>query len=307
MAIRKIEWGGVQLSFTAGSYEAGLHLSLGGSWWRKLAARLAGNGSAAPAVAPVLAAPGRGDSPATDAASAELLDRVNAVTWYHTLDLGNGVRTPGAFDHAPILDRYRIPERLDGLRVLDIATYDGFWAFEFEKRGAREVLAMDLDGPADLDWPPTRAADPPRQASGRFGHGFAIAREQLGSSVKRVVCNVYDLRPETFGLFDVVHAGDLLLHLNSPVRALQNMASVCSGYALISEPYFPDLDHMGGRPLVEYRGGGDVPTWWKIGFSALREMVRDAGFSRIEVLNTFEYGYRTMPGRMSHAVIQAFK
>ena len=306
MAIKKIGIGGVQLSFTAGSNEAGLHFSVGGSLWRRLASRLAGNGngngSAVGPVAPAMALPAGGD-----AATAELLQRVNSVTWYHTLDLGDGVRTPGAFDHSPILDRYRIPKRLDGLRVLDIATYDGFWAFEFEKRGAKEVLAMDLDGPADLDWPPRRAADAPGQGPERFGQGFAIAHERLGSSVKRVVCNVYDLRPETFGLFDVVHAGDLLLHLNSPVRALQNMARVCSGYALISEPYFADLDCMGSRPLVEYRGGGDVPTWWKIGFNALQQMVLDAGFSRIEVLNTFEYGYRTMPGRMSHAVIQAFK
>ena len=66
-------------------------------------------------------------------------------------------------------------------------------------------------------------------------------------------------------------------------------------------------DCMGNRPLVEYRGGGDVPTWWKIGLNALKEMVLDAGFARIEVLNTFHYGYRATPGRMSHAVIQAFK
>jgi tRNA (mo5U34)-methyltransferase len=303
MAIKKIGLGGVQVSLMAGMHEAGLHFSVGGSLWRWLATRVAGGAIAGSRVAPALAPASAGTG---DGATGELLDRVNGVTWYHTIDLGNGIRTPGAFDHSPILERYRLPERLDGKRVLDIATYDGFWAFEFERRGAKEVLAMDLDGPADLDWPPRRPADAPGQ-SARFGQGFAIAHEELGSSVQRVVCNVYDLSPETFGLFDVVHAGDLLLHLKSPVKALQNMARVCTDYALISEPYFPDLDCMGDRPLVEYRGGGDVPTWWKIGFNALTRMVLDAGFSRIEVLNTFHYGYRTMPGRMSHAVIQAFK
>ena len=301
MAIRKIGLGGVQVSVTAGPHEAGLHFSVGGRWWQRLMARMAGGDAAlrsgTPAASP---APGTGEPDG-------LQQRVNGINWYHTLDLGNGVRTPGAFDHAPILDLYRIPARLDGLRVLDIATYDGFWAFEFERRGAREVLAMDLEGPAHLDWPPRRAGVVPEGQPERFGLGFEIAREELRSSVRRVVCNVYDLRPETFGHFDVVHAGDLLLHLNSPVRALQNMARVCTGYALISEPYFPDLDCMGTRPLVEYRGGGDVPTWWRIGLNALKEMVRDAGFSRIEVLNTFQYGYRATPGRMSHAVIQAFR
>lgn len=301
MAIRKIGLGGVQVSVTAGPHEAGLHFSVGGRWWQRLMARMAGGDAALRGGAPA-------PPPAPDAGAPDgLRQRVNGVNWYHTLDLGNGVRTPGAFDHAPILDLYRIPERLDGLRVLDIATYDGFWAFEFERRGAREVLAMDLEGPTHLDWPPRRAGVVPEGQPERFGLGFEIAREALRSSVRRVVCNVYDLRPETFGTFDVVHAGDLLLHLNSPVRALQNMARVCTGYALVSEPYFPDLDCMGTRPLLEYRGGGDIPTWWKIGLNALKEMVLDAGFSRIEVLNTFHYGYRATPGRMSHAVIQAFK
>jgi tRNA (mo5U34)-methyltransferase len=299
MAIRKIGVGGVQLAVTASSHGAGLHLSVGGPWWRRLASRL-GTGGGKPS----------GEPPAAQAAAApadEFAQRVNGVNWYHTLDLGDGVKTPGAFDHAPILHHYRFPERLDGLRVLDIATYDGYWAFEFERRGAREVIAMDLEGPAHLDWPPRLGGAIPAGQPERFGLGFEIARERLGSSVRREACSVYDLRPETFGLFDVVHAGDLLLHLNSPVRALQNMARVCTRYALVSEPYFPDLDCMGSRPLVEYRGGGDVPTWWKIGLNALKEMVLDAGFARIEVLNTFHYGYRATPGRMSHAVIQAFK
>lgn len=301
MAIKTMRLGGLQFSLTAGPHEAGLHLSLGGRWWERLAGRLGGERGVEHEVARP-PAPEEGG----EAAPVDLLRRIQGVRWYHTIDLRNGVRTPGVFDHAPILDQYRFPERLDGMRVLDIATYDGYWAFELERRGASEVLAMDLESRADLDWPPKRVAaagEPPE----RFGQGFEIAREALGSRARRVVCNVYDLRPESFGHFDVVHAGDLLLHLNSPVRALQNMARVCTGYALISEPYFPDLDCMGSRPLLEYRGGGDAPTWWKIGLNALKEMVLDAGFSRIEVLNTFTYGYRTRPGRMSHAVIQAFK
>ena len=241
-------------------------------------------------------------------ARAELIRRINRVNWYHTFDFGNGVRTPGVFDHTPILDQYKLPKRFDGKRVLDIATFDGFWAFEFEKRGAREVFALDLEGPRDLDWPPKRLAEATEEeTSVRFGEGFAIAKEQFGSSVTRVVCNVYDLRPELFGLFDVVHSGDLLLHLNSPIKALQNMARVCTEYALISDVYFPDLDYVGSRPLLEYMGGREATTWWKIGFRALQEMILDAGFSRVEVLSNFSYGYRALPGRMQHAVLKAYK
>jgi tRNA (mo5U34)-methyltransferase len=57
--------------------------------------------------------------------------------WFHTFALNRvgGLYTPGvARDH-----RYRIPampERFDGLRVLDVGTFDGFYAFLAEARGA---------------------------------------------------------------------------------------------------------------------------------------------------------------------------
>ena len=64
--------------------------------------------------------------------------------WFHTFALNRreGMYTPGvARDH-----RYRIPtlpERFDGLRVLDVGAFDGFYAFLAESRGARRVMAVD--------------------------------------------------------------------------------------------------------------------------------------------------------------------
>lgn len=61
--------------------------------------------------------------------------------------------TPGYYDRRPFLSQYHLPKRMDNLRVLDMATYDGFWAFEFEKRGASEVVALDIDSFYDADIP----------------------------------------------------------------------------------------------------------------------------------------------------------
>jgi tRNA (mo5U34)-methyltransferase len=64
--------------------------------------------------------------------------------WFHTFSLngGAGVYTPGiARDH-----RYRlraVPEQLTGARVLDVDTFDGFYAFLAERRGAARVVAVD--------------------------------------------------------------------------------------------------------------------------------------------------------------------
>ena len=72
--------------------------------------------------------------------------------WYHTIELPHGVVTSGYFDHRPLVPLYGIPEDLHGKRVLDVGTADGFWAFEFERRGSR-VTAVDIETTADVDLP----------------------------------------------------------------------------------------------------------------------------------------------------------
>jgi tRNA (mo5U34)-methyltransferase len=203
---------------------------------------------------------------------------------------------------------YRLPESVAGLRVLDVATFDGFWAFEFERRGAGEVLALDLDKPVELDFPPKLLAQATAQdREKKFGRGFEIAKSALQSRVQRVTCSVYDLDCSKFGMFDIVHTGDFLVHLHSPVRALQNIAAVCRGHAIISEVYSPDLDRPGADRLIEYRGGAQDVSWWRFSLAALEQMVLDAGFSRVETLARFKYGPRGRPRTMNHVVLRAFK
>ena len=63
--------------------------------------------------------------------------------WFHTfaLNRAEGVYTPGAArDH-----RYRVsmvPADFAGMRVLDVGTFDGFYAFLAERRGAERVVAV---------------------------------------------------------------------------------------------------------------------------------------------------------------------
>ena len=80
----------------------------------------------------------------------DLAERIHGQRWYHTIDLGNGQVTPGWFDMRPYVKHYGLPERMDGMRVLDCGTWDGFWAFELERRGAAEVVAIDLDSEEEL-------------------------------------------------------------------------------------------------------------------------------------------------------------
>jgi tRNA (mo5U34)-methyltransferase len=64
--------------------------------------------------------------------------------WFHTFSLNKGedLYTPGeARDHGYRLDS--IPESFEGMSVLDVGAFDGFYSYLAEHRGASRVLAVD--------------------------------------------------------------------------------------------------------------------------------------------------------------------
>lgn len=236
----------------------------------------------------------------------DLQAKVTRIEWYHTIELSHGVVTPGVFDHRPYIHRYRLPERLDGQRVLDVATYDGFWAFELEKRGAAEVVAIDLEKESDLDLPPTlRRRLLEERIDEVFGRGFQLAKGVLNSNVQRVVLNVYDLQPNRVGgKFDFIYCGDLLIHLMNPLKALQNIQIVSAGDVIFGEVFDPSLNDLATYPITRYLGGWNRCTWWMPNLSCLVQMISDAGFKTVEVLDTFEF-FACNGGSLWRAVIRA--
>lgn len=205
--------------------------------------------------------------------------------WYHTLDLGQGVVTPGMFDHRAMVDRYLIPKDLSGMRCLDVGTMDGFWAFELERRGAADVTALDLDEPERLDWPASLRSTTEKGLDRTKGERFALVRDALGSKVKRELRSVYEIDTD-LGEFDLVFSGDLLLHLKDPVTALERIRLVTRGSAIICTPIkrfrlYPRL------PIAEF-DGIDEFQWWVLSLPAMERMLKAAGFSRVEKGAPFE-------------------
>jgi len=212
-----------------------------------------------------------------------LRDRVTDVQWYHTLELSPGVVTPGWFDLRPLAPRLPWPA-LEGLRCLDVGTFDGFWAFEMERRGAAEVVAVDLLTPSDWDWPHDSRPDTVTHIAERkrAGVGFELAHEILGSSVTRHDMSVYDLDPDVVGSFDFVYVGSLLLHLRDPVRALERVREVCRGSVLLVDAIDLTLSVRHPRRPVASLDGRGRPWWWKPNAAGLVRMVEAAGFTLLQ-------------------------
>jgi len=239
---------------------------------------------------------------------AALKRTIAGYPWYHTIELPHGVVTPGVYDHRPLVSHYGIPDDLAGKRVLDVASSDGFWAFEFEAPGGT-VTALDIESTADVDLPgPVRRLAHERGLADPLRDGFALAHRLLGSKVELRTGSVYDLDPADQGRFDLVHAGDLLIHLREPLRALEGIRSVTSGFALLSDCFDPGISDGrddAGNGLTRYLGGWQTAGWWMPSLDALVQMVADAGFSDVEVVTTYSLpltGERSGPWR---AVIRA--
>ncbi len=234
------------------------------------------------------------------AGSRPLRDRVSDFDWYHTLELAPGVVTEGMFDIRPFVDRYGLPGDLTGARVIDIGTFDGFWAFELERRGA-EVTALDVDRVQQLDWPPRLrpAQDRPR------GGSFRLAHEALGSSAKRAGLSVYEATPERLGSFDLVFCGSVLIHLRDPMLALERMAGLCHGRLILAEERSRRLSAFPFAKGAEFTGGSPWSTWWRPTARTWLDMVHTAGFEDVRRHRNFNLRFRGQRKGVPHTVVHA--
>lgn len=242
----------------------------------------------------------RAREPQSDAL-ARLRERIDDFGWYHTQAVGPGVVTPGMFDHRPFVQRYGIPSDLSGMRVLDVGTFEGFWAFELERRGA-QVTAIDVDRMQQLDWAPRRRPSD----DARRGEGFQLVAEALGSDVQRLGVPVYEATPDLLGgTFDLVFCGSVLIHLRDPMLALERMAALCHGRAILAEEYSKKLARLPFLNAAEFRGEGAWSTWWRPSPRTWVSMIRCAGFERPEVQRRFDLEFREGAGSIPHVVIHA--
>ncbi|MGH7259920.1 MAG: class I SAM-dependent methyltransferase [Nitrospiraceae bacterium] len=198
----------------------------------------------------------------------EIKKEVARTGWWHTIDLGHGIITPGA-DNSPYkLRQIGLPESLSGKTVLDVGASDGFFSFEAERRGAKRVLAADV-------WSGQCWGMQPKT-------GFEIARRALKSTVESIESDVLDLSPEKIGTFDLVLFLGVLYHMRHPLLALERIFSV-TGNQLILETH---MERLGGKqPAMvfypEKELNNDHTNWWGPNPAAVEAMLKSAGFRRV--------------------------
>lgn len=200
--------------------------------------------------------------------------RVNEIEWFHRIDLGNGIVTPGFQDSQAKLKMIHLPESLVGKAVLDIGAWDGFFSFEAERRGASRVLAVDSDKHSWTEHP---------SGTNRTGkQGFLLAREVLGSKVEDDTMEVIDITPERVGQFDIVLFLGVIYHLMFPFYCLSRIATVAKELLVVESDV---MNCKIEKPMMQFcpdRFDGDPTNWWYPNSTCIEDMLRVVGFTQIE-------------------------
>lgn len=205
--------------------------------------------------------------------NADIQSRIAEFSWHHSIDLGDGVITPGGKslpicvgEANLIFDRVN----LSGRTVLDIGAWNGFFSFEAKRRGAARVLATD-----SYCW-----AHPVF----RGRETFDLARAALGIDVDAREIDAAELSPGSVGEFDIVLYLGVFYHRYDAIEALAKVAALAK-QALIVETHL-DLRLVDVPAMAFYPGSelnNDSTNWWGPNEHCVTALLRGHGFDEIEI------------------------
>lgn len=202
--------------------------------------------------------------------------------WWHSIDLGNGVVTPGRGQKLTYADQVHLPRDLRGKTVIDVGTWDGAIAFESERRGAARVVAADI----------------------YKGQGFQLAHKVLKSRVEFVQMDVRKDLPD-IGSFDVVCFLGVIYHVPDPVTTFKRVADLCKDLLILETDSdlnwspTPMARLVAGHhnwPELTPRDALDMPecNWWLPNRACVETWIEAVGFKRWEIV----YGAERAPERL---------
>ncbi len=131
----------------------------------------------------------------------KILENIKKYNFYHRIQLTDEIITPG-INRAQITKNLKEINKLDlkNKKILDIGCRDGIYCFEAEKLGAKEIIGIDNDV--------SKAA-------------IEFLIPYFNSKVKMYEKNLFDLKEQDYGKFDVIFFPGTLYHLRYPFHALK--------------------------------------------------------------------------------------
>jgi tRNA (mo5U34)-methyltransferase len=201
----------------------------------------------------------------------DLRRRVNSHAWFHTINLGGGIVTPGIKTRSAIAceaDAIFAPISVRNRSLADIGAWNGCFTVEAKRRGASRILAID-----DFTW-----AHP----EFRGKESFDLVMTRLGIEVESRIADIQSTGAAAIGQWQVVLCLGVFYHLLNPIAAVQRLAEV-TAEVLVLETHL-DLRDMGTPAMAFYPGtelGGDPTNWWGPNRAAVEALLKTVGFAKV--------------------------
>lgn len=212
------------------------------------------------------------------------VDTSERCDWYHTMELPELGLIKGSWDLRATIDDYLGRFDFRGKRCLDLGAATGYLTFEMERRGASEVVSVDLD-PDQHEWEIVPFADPRFDRSAEIARmrahvenrqrAYWLAHRLLGSRARAYYGTVYSL-PDELGHFDVAMVGMLLGHLRDPLRALEQIAPKTD--AMIVVQAAPQTTEAYAFFMPDPATLQPPNAWWATSDVCLERMLNIVGF-----------------------------
>lgn len=221
----------------------------------------------------------------------------NTAGWFHSVDLPQGISTPGGRGWEARSKSFNIPSIVSGRSVLDIGAMEGGDTFNAERHGAASVTVCDVDNYFGYDlgrnsaWDEiverylaARAAGPDQEWAFMNAKrlGFELCRRARESNAKRISASIYDLDPAVHGVFDVTFCFGLLYHLRHPLLAIDRLRAVTGQVALINNQIAGTGDHEMRFYAETWRGSHT--NWFVPTPECFLDMLTSSGFRKLEVV-----------------------
>ena len=211
----------------------------------------------------------------------EIRRRLKEFTyWYHKIRLSPNIVTPG-FDLDELWEHTRrVRNHIDytGKRVLDIASFDGLFAFEAEQLGASLVVATDCLYRSFSNFLFCREL-----FGSRVVPYFNISPYNLTNRLDVFLDENYDEERPNERRFDIVQHLGLLYHLRDPMYSLSQARSLLAegGSLLVETDVVLDTDEafllFNGMPN-SVRVRDNYTVWWAPTRECLFEMLESTMF-----------------------------
>jgi tRNA (mo5U34)-methyltransferase len=225
--------------------------------------------------------------------SEEIRAQAARLPWFHSIALTPDFTTTGSKSPAHLaLEEEAFFGGLDlkDASLIEIGTWNGYFAFAAKRRGAARIVATD-----SFIW---------HEDGGAARQAFDLAHRCLGQGIDVVEIDPTEL-PGALAPADIMLFSGVFYHMWDPLLVLQKVAALTKD-VLILETHMdgcylplPAMMHYPGRELA-----GDATNWWAPNIACMHALLQEVGFAGKILLS---WGYDSSLQHPVRGVFRAFR